>query len=33
MVQRYDFYQKKEQFIDDFLRKHAGLLTIFLENR
>lgn len=32
MVQRYYFYQKKEQFVDDFLRKYACLLTIFLRN-
>gem|GEM_PF-1940369 len=33
MVQRYYFYQKKEQFVDDFLRKYACLLTFFLEIR
>ncbi len=32
MVQRYYFYQKKEQFVDDFLRKYACLLTFFLRN-
>lgn len=33
MVQRYYFYQKKEQFVDDFLRKYAYLLTFFKEIR
>ena len=32
MVQRYYFYQKKEQFVDDLLRKYACLLTFFLRN-